>query len=114
MPMKMTVRENIPAHDMKKYLPAKFLAMVGSKFGSDERGNLIVFPADSKTVVTGRFAQKAFSRVFDKSLVTYCFGSEFSVEAQDTITACNGRAYPLYGNFEWHDDRLFVYKNGEK
>lgn len=111
--MKYTIRENIPACDIKKYLPPQFVGVFCNISHSTEAANLIVFHADRKTVVTGRFAEKALARIADKTLVTYCFGSEFSVEAQDIISENNGRAYALFGSIEWRDDSYFRFKNGD-
>ena len=111
--MKYTIRENIPACDIKKHLPLQFVGVFGNISHSTEAANLIVFHADRKMVVTGRFAEKALARIADKTLVTYCFGSEFSVEAQDLISENNGRTYSLFGSIEWRDDSYFKFKNGD-
>lgn len=110
--MKFTVKENIPASDIKKYLPKKFAALTG-KFIDDEAVNLIVFHDDRKNTITARNAEKAISRITDKTLVTYCYGSQFTLDAQDIISANNGRVYYLFGNAVWNDKSLFKFKNGE-
>ena len=109
--MKFTVKENIPASDIKKYLPKKFASLTG-KFITDETVNLIVFHDDRKNTITARNAEKAIFRITDKTLVTYCYGSNFTVEAQDIISANNGRVYSLF-NYDWDEKSLFKFKNCE-
>ena len=41
--MKYTIRENIPACDIKKHLPPKFVGVFGNISHSTEAANLIVF-----------------------------------------------------------------------
>ena len=111
--MKFLVRENIPACEIKKYLPPQFVGLYGRISHSTAPVNLIVFQTDRKSVVTGRYAEKAFARISDKTLVTHCFASGFSSEAQDIICANNGKVYSLFSNVIWGEEQLFRFKNGE-
>ncbi len=110
--MKIIIKEAIAYKDIKKYLPKHYSNLLSTSIDmKEEYVNLVIFPCDRKGVITSRYIQKALQKIKDSTLLTIYFAHTLSTEAKALIRENNGLVFGI-DNFEWTDERWFIYKNG--
>lgn len=111
--MKIVVKEAIVYKNVKKYLPKCYGGLFPANFSNKEECvNIVIFPCDRKGVITSRYIQKALQKIKDSTLLTVYFAWCFSTEAKALIKENNGLIFGIH-DFEWTDERWFIYKNGD-
>ena len=101
--MKILIKENIPYHNVKKYLPNSYVDLLPTNWRGESIVNLIVFPVD-KNVITSRYMKKAQKRIKDKSAFTIYFAKRFTVDAKALVDDSEGRLFVLY-DFDLTDEK---------